>query len=101
MKIFLGIIVRQHHRSETDGIAERAMHRVKGGTSDVLFCNYVWMKNGGRISWNAVATCKTCKICCLMGRHWMVEHHPTSAKDLSRLHQFGSNVLPGIFLGYA
>ena len=31
----------------------------------------------------------------------MVEYHPISAKDLSRLHQFGPKVLPGIFLGYA
>ena len=31
----------------------------------------------------------------------MVEYHPTSAKDQSRLHQFGAKVLPGIFLGYA
>ena len=31
----------------------------------------------------------------------MVEYHPISAKDLSRLHQFGANVLPGIFLGCA
>ena len=31
----------------------------------------------------------------------MVECHPVSAEDLSRLHQFGFNkVLPGIFLGY-
>ena len=31
----------------------------------------------------------------------MVEYHPISAKDQSRLHQFGSQVLPGVFLGYA
>ena len=31
----------------------------------------------------------------------MVEYHPISGKDLSRLHQFGPKVLPGIFLGYA
>ena len=31
----------------------------------------------------------------------MVEHHPISAKDQSRLHQFGANVLTDIFLGYA
>ena len=31
----------------------------------------------------------------------MVECHPISAKDQSRLHQFGLKVLPGIFLGYA
>ena len=30
----------------------------------------------------------------------MVEYHPVSAKDLSRLHQFGKKVLPWIFLGY-
>ena len=31
----------------------------------------------------------------------MVEYHPISAKDTSRLHQFGPKVLPGVFLGYA
>ena len=30
----------------------------------------------------------------------MVEYHLISAEDLSRLHQFGMKVLPGIFLGY-
>ena len=31
----------------------------------------------------------------------MAEYHPTSARDQSRLHQFGKKVLPGIFLGDA
>ena len=31
----------------------------------------------------------------------MVEYHLISVKDQSRLHQFGSKVLPGKFLGYA
>ena len=31
----------------------------------------------------------------------MVECHPISAKDQSRLHQFGQEVLPGTFLGNA
>ena len=31
----------------------------------------------------------------------LVEYHPTTAKDQSRIHQFGKNVLPGLFLGYA
>ena len=31
----------------------------------------------------------------------MVEYHPISAKDLSRLHQFGAKVLPGFFLCHA
>ena len=31
----------------------------------------------------------------------LVEHHPITAKDQSRIHQFGKKVLPGLFLGYA
>ena len=31
----------------------------------------------------------------------LVEHHPFSAKDQSRIHQFGKKVLPELFLGYA
>ena len=31
----------------------------------------------------------------------LVEYYPTIAKDQSRIHQFGKNVLPGLFLGYA
>ena len=31
----------------------------------------------------------------------LVEFYPTSAKDQSRIHQFGKKVLPGLFLGYA
>ena len=31
----------------------------------------------------------------------VVQYHPISVKDLSRLHQFGKTVLPGMFLGYA
>ena len=31
----------------------------------------------------------------------LVEYHPISAKEQSRIHQFGKKVLPGLFLGYA
>ena len=31
----------------------------------------------------------------------LVEYHPISAKDQSRIHRFGKKVLPGLFLGYA
>ena len=31
----------------------------------------------------------------------LVEYHPISAKDQSRIHQFGKKVLPGLFLWYA
>ena len=47
------------HRSETNGIAERAVRRVKEGTSAVFCCNQVWMKIGGQIPWNAKPICET------------------------------------------
>ena len=31
----------------------------------------------------------------------LVEYHPITAKDHSRIHQSGKKVLPGLFLGYA
>ena len=31
----------------------------------------------------------------------LVEYHPITAKDQSRIHQFGKKVLRGLFLGYA
>ena len=31
----------------------------------------------------------------------LVEYHPITAKDQSRIHQIGKKVLPGLFLGYA
>ena len=31
----------------------------------------------------------------------LFEYYPISAKDLSRIYQFGKKVLPGLFLGYA
>ena len=31
----------------------------------------------------------------------MVEHHPTSSRDQSKLHHFGRKVLPGKFRGFA
>ena len=31
----------------------------------------------------------------------LVEYHPRTAKDLSRIHQFGKKVFPGLFFGYA
>ena len=32
--------------------------------------------------------------------HWF-EYYPITAKDQSRIHQFGKKVSPGLFLGYA
>ena len=77
------------------------------------------MKVGGQIPWNAIPICETFKISYLMGRRpyerrfgkpfqgpiiplgSLVEYYPISAKDQSRIHQFGKKVLPGLFLGYA
>ena len=74
------------------------------------------MENGGRIPWNA-AICEN-SISCLIGRHpmkggseipfngpvfpfgAMVEYHPIFAKNLSRLHPFGAEILPGIILAW-
>ena len=68
---------------------------------------------------NVTPICETSQIYYLMGRRPMkdvfgqpfkgpifpfgslVEYHPVTAKDQSRIHQFGKKVLPGIFLGYA
>ena len=77
------------------------------------------MKNGGHIPCDAIAICEMSKTPWQMGGHFyerrfgeplkglvipfgaMVEYHPISARDKSRLHQFCKKVLPGIFLGYA
>ena len=105
------------HRSETNGIAERAVRRVKEGTfvvllqsgldnercADSMECHRYLRNiqdllsdgkspherrfgmpfNGPVIRFGA-----------------MVEYHLISAKDISRLHQFGPKVLPGTFFRY-
>ena len=76
------------HRSETHGIAEEAVRRIKKGTSAVL------LQSGLDEKWWADSMECSCYL-----RN--IQDHPISAKDLSRLHQFGKKVLPGIFLGYA
>ena len=48
------------YRSETNGIAERAVRRAKEETSAV-FCNLDRTISGGRIPWNAVAICEMSK----------------------------------------
>ena len=106
------------HRSETNGIAERAVRRVKEGTSAVLLqsaLNESW--------WAGSMECYTYlrNVTDLLsdgktpyerrfGQPFrgpiipfgsLVEYHPVTAKDQSRIHQFGKKVLPGLFLGYA
>ena len=106
------------HRSETNGIAERAVRRVKEGTSAVL------LRSGLNENWWADSMeCYTYlrNVTDLLSdgktpyeRRFgqplkgpiipfgsMVEYHTITAKDQSRIHQFGKKVLPGLFLGYA
>ena len=106
------------HRSETNGIAERAVRRVKEGTSAVLFQSGLDEK-----WWADSMECTTYRrnvtdllsdgktpnerrfgaplIGPIIPLGSLVEYYPISAKDQSKIHQFGKNVLPGLFLGYA
>ena len=106
------------HRSETNEIPERAVRRVKEGTSAVL------LQSGLDEKWWADSMeCKSYlrNIQDLLSdgktpyeRRFgepfkgpiipfgsLVEYYPISAKDQSRIHQFGKKVLLGLFLGYA
>ena len=82
------------HRSETNGVAERAVRRVKEGTSAVL------LQSGLNESWYERRFGQPFKGP-IVPFASLVEYHPTTAKDQSRIHQFGKKVLPGLFLGYA
>ena len=77
------------------------------------------MKVGGQILWNVTPICETSQNLLSDGKTpydrrfgqpfegpiipfgSLVEYYPITAKDQSRIHQFGKKVLPGLFLGYA
>ena len=105
------------HRSETHGISETAVRRVKEGTSavflqsgvdgkwwaDFMEC-YCYLRNVQDL----LADGKT-RYERRFGEPFkgpvipfgaMVEYYPISSTDKSRLHEFGKKVLPGIFLGH-
>ena len=98
------------HRSETNGTAERAVRRIKERTYAVL------LQSSLDENWWADSV----ECCCNLRKKTpyerrvgepfkgpiilfraMVEYHLISTRDLSRLHQLGKKVLPGIFLGCA
>ena len=106
------------HRSETNGIAERAVLRVKEGTSPVLLQSglneswwsdsmecYTYLRNvtdllsDGKTPYER--RCGQPFKGPIIPFGSLAEYHPITAKDQSRLHQFGKKVLPGLFLGYA
>ena len=104
------------HRSETNGIAERAVRGVKEGTSALLFqsgldewwadsmeCHtYLWdiqdLLSDGKTPYERRFGEPFNGPIIPFGS--LVEHYPISARYLSRLHQFVPQVLPSIFLGY-
>ena len=96
------------HRSETNGIAERAVRRIKEGTSAVL------LQSGTDEKWTDYMECycylRNVQDLLADGQHLvkevsdkpfqgpvvpfgaMFEYHPISTRDQSRLHQFGKTV---------
>ena len=83
------------HRSETNGVAERAVRRVKEGTAVAV------VQSGPPEEWWDCAM----EYCCYLRNVHdkmsddLTEYIPTSAKDKSRVHQIGKKTLKGIFLG--
>ena len=73
------------HRSETNGIAERAVRRVKEGTSAVL------LQSGLNESWWAEFHGMP-YLSAIIPFGSLVECHPITAKDQSRIHQFGKKI---------
>ena len=106
------------HRSETNGIGERAVRRVKEGTSAVLLQSglneswwadsmecYTYLRNiqdlltGGKTPYERRFGKPVKGPIIPFGS--LVEYLPFTAKDQFRIHQFGKKVLLGLFLGYA
>ena len=102
------------HLSETNGIAERAVRRVKEGTSAILLQSgldekwwadhmecHCYQRSIQDLLSDGKTPCERCfeePICGpIIPFGSMVEYHPISAKDQARLHQLGKKVLPGIF----
>ena len=101
-------------RSETNGIAGRAVRRVKEGTSAVLLQSgldnewwadsvecYCYLRNiqdllsDGKTPYERRFGMPSNGPVIPFGA--MVEYHPISAKDLSRPHQFGPKVLRQVY----
>ena len=71
VKIFPGIIVRQHHTDQKQmGLLREQCAEWKKAPL-LCCCNQVWMKVGGQIPWNGTPICETSQISYLMGRRSM------------------------------
>ena len=106
------------HRSETNGIAERAVRRVREGTSAVLLQSgldenwwadsikcYTYLRNIQDLLSDGETPFERCFGKPVEGSiipfGSLIEYYPISAKDQTRIHQFGKQVLLGLFLGCA
>ena len=106
------------HRSETNGIAERAVRRLKEGRHlcCIVAIRYEW-KLVGRFMESYTLSANVTDFLSdgktpyerrsgqpfngpIIPFGSLVEYHPITAKDQSRIHQFGKKVLSGLFLGY-
>ena len=101
------------HRSETNGIAERAIRRIKEGTSAVLLQSgldekwwadsmesYCYLRHIEDLLSDGKTPCGRRLKGPIIPFGSFVEYHPFSTKYQSRIHQFGKKVQPGTFLGY-
>ena len=105
------------HRSETNGIAESCVRKVKQGTSCCLIQSGLasewWRESSRCFCFLSVAVDKFHDGFTAYHRRFghpfdgpiypfgcKVHYHPISDKDKARLHQFGAKTLPGIFVGY-
>ena len=119
VKIFPGIIVRRHHTDRKQiGLLRGQCAEWKDGTSAVLLQSgldekwwagfmecYTYLRNiqdllsDGKTPYDRRFEEPLKGPIIPFGS--LVEYYPISAKDLSRIHQLGKKVLPGLFLRYA
>ena len=88
-------------RPETNGVAERAVRRVKEGTSATLLqsglTEYWWNEDRNTAFEKRFNQPFKGPIVPFGSQ---IEYKPSRDSDIQRLHQLGKKMLPGIFLGY-
>ena len=87
------------HRSETNGSAERAVRCADSMECCTYLRNIEDLLSDGKTPYERRFG-EPLKGP-IISFSSLVQYHPITAKDQSRIHQFGKKVLPGLFLGYA
>ena len=75
-----GITIRLH-RSETNGIAEKAVRRIERRNFRCAVAISLGWQNGGLIPWNVTVFCETFKTSYRMGKHFMKGDLENHSKD--------------------